>query len=132
MSAEPSEEQPRPIIRITKKKIIAAGHHGGSWKVAYADFVTAMMAFFLVMWIVSMDQATKEEIQDYFNNPFSASTSKAGISKMAMGGTNPISIGSGMGLSARRTGVSFPWSFSGIIWSKRRIRSRQRLSLSRA
>lgn len=101
MSAEPSEEQPRPIIRITKKKIIAAGHHGGSWKVAYADFVTAMMAFFLVMWIVSMDQQTKEEIQDYFNNPFSASTSKAGISKMAMGGTNPISIGSGMGLNAK-------------------------------
>ena len=100
MSDESTEGQ-RPIIRITKKKVIAGGHHGGAWKVAYADFVTAMMAFFLVMWLISMDQQTKEEIQEYFNNPFSASTSKAGISKMAMGGTNPVSIGSGVGLNAK-------------------------------
>lgn len=57
----------RPII-IKKKKIIAAGHHGGAWKVAYADFVTAMMAFFLLMWLLN---ATSEEqrqgIAAYFN-----------------------------------------------------------------
>ncbi len=57
----------RPII-IKKKKIIAAGHHGGAWKVAYADFVTAMMAFFLLMWLLN---ATTEEqrqgIAAYFN-----------------------------------------------------------------
>lgn len=60
-------EQVRPII-IKKKKIMAAGHHGGAWKVAYADFVTAMMAFFLLMWLLN---ATTEEqrkgIADYFN-----------------------------------------------------------------
>ncbi|MCX6365913.1 MAG: OmpA family protein [Armatimonadetes bacterium] len=102
MSADPSEEQLRPIIRITRKKVIVAGHHGGSWKVAYADFVTAMMAFFLVMWIVSMDQAIKEEIAEYFNNPPSASVqSKAGISNLSMGGKSPVSIGVGVGLNAK-------------------------------
>src|SRR5690242_15531618 len=48
---------------------MAAGG-GGSWKVAYADFVTAMMAFFLVMWICSQDQQTRESVQHYFNEPF--------------------------------------------------------------
>jgi chemotaxis protein MotB len=82
-----------PVIRIVKKKIIAGGHHGGSWKVAYADFVTAMMAFFLVMWIISMDQPVREKIQDYFNDPSSASITKAGISKLASGGKNPVASG---------------------------------------
>ena len=59
----------RPIIVVRKKRHAHAGHHGGAWKVAYADFVTAMMAFFLVMWIISMDQSTREQIQDYFNDP---------------------------------------------------------------
>lgn len=59
----------RPIIIIKKKKkVIGGGHHGGAWKVAYADFVTAMMAFFLLMWLLN---ATTEEqrkgIADYFN-----------------------------------------------------------------
>jgi len=46
-----------PII-IKRKKVIAAAHHGGAWKVAYADFVTAMMAFFLLMWLLG---ATNEK-----------------------------------------------------------------------
>ena len=45
-------EQTPPIIIRRVRKTAGAGHHGGSWKVAYADFVTAMMAFFLVMWLV--------------------------------------------------------------------------------
>ncbi len=48
---------------------MAAGG-GGSWKVAYADFVTAMMAFFMVMWICSQDQQTREAVAHYFNEPF--------------------------------------------------------------
>jgi flagellar motor protein MotB len=48
---------------------MAAGG-GGAWKVAYADFVTAMMAFFLVMWIVSLDQKIKEAIAHYFSDPY--------------------------------------------------------------
>jgi chemotaxis protein MotB len=57
-----------PII-IKKKKAHAHAHHGGSWKVAYADFVTAMMAFFMVMWIMGLSDDAKAQIQGYFNDP---------------------------------------------------------------
>jgi flagellar motor protein MotB len=50
-----------------------AGKSGGAWKVAYADFVTAMMAFFLVMWICGQDQKIKRAVSYYFTDPFSAS-----------------------------------------------------------
>jgi chemotaxis protein MotB len=57
-------------IRVIKKKRgHGGGHHGGAWKVAYADFVTAMMAFFLVMWIVGLNSAVKEAIAAYFQDP---------------------------------------------------------------
>lgn len=60
----------KPIIIIKKKKGGEShGHHGGAWKVAYADFVTAMMAFFLVMWLMAADEETKASISNYFNNP---------------------------------------------------------------
>jgi flagellar motor protein MotB len=49
---------------------VAGKGGGGSWKVAYADFVTAMMAFFLVMWICAQDQQTRESVSHYFNEPF--------------------------------------------------------------
>lgn len=63
-----ADEQNTTIV-IKKIKKGGHGHHGGAWKVAYADFVTAMMAFFLVMWIVGMSQPAKEGIQRYFNDP---------------------------------------------------------------
>lgn len=50
------------------------GHHGGAWKVAYADFVTAMMALFLVLWLVSQDQKIKDAVQRAFTHPFSSMT----------------------------------------------------------
>jgi chemotaxis protein MotB len=56
-----------PIIKKIKK-VQGAGHHGGAWKVAYADFVTAMMAFFLLMWLISTtSDEQKEGIADYFD-----------------------------------------------------------------
>lgn len=62
-----NEPEPRPII---VKKIIAeahGGHHGGAWKVAYADFVTAMMAFFLLMWLLgATTEKQRKGIADYF------------------------------------------------------------------
>jgi chemotaxis protein MotB len=57
-----------PIIKKVKKGH-GGGHHGGAWKVAYADFVTAMMAFFLVMWIVGLNQAVKQSVAAYFKDP---------------------------------------------------------------
>jgi chemotaxis protein MotB len=55
-------------------------HHGGAWKVAYADFVTAMMALFLVLWLTSQDQRIRDAVERAFNHPFSSPTpSQAGI-----------------------------------------------------
>lgn len=58
-----------PVIIIRKKRAAHAGHHGGAWKVAYADFVTAMMAFFLVMWLAGSNQEIKEQVAGYFRDP---------------------------------------------------------------
>jgi chemotaxis protein MotB len=60
---------PRPIVIIKRVKKVAGGHHGGAWKVAYADFVTAMMALFIVLWLMSADKEVREEISAFFNNP---------------------------------------------------------------
>jgi chemotaxis protein MotB len=56
------------IIIIKRKKVSHDGHHGGAWKIAYADFVTAMMAFFLVMWLINAsNEETKAAVASYFN-----------------------------------------------------------------
>jgi len=62
------ENTEQPIIK-KKKKGGHHGHHGGAWKVAYADFVTAMMAFFLVMWILGLSDATKKGVAQFFTEP---------------------------------------------------------------
>lgn len=75
------------IVIVVKKRKKKGGHHGGSWKVAYADFVTAMMAFFLVMWIVGMDSDVKDVVEGYFNNPI-------GFRQAYGSGITPVSQGS--------------------------------------
>jgi chemotaxis protein MotB len=65
MSAKHAE----PVIIIKKKGGHGHGHHGGAWKVAYADFVTAMMAFFLVMWLVGQAPEVKAGVAGYFRDP---------------------------------------------------------------
>ncbi|HVY34319.1 MAG TPA: flagellar motor protein MotB [Caulobacteraceae bacterium] len=68
----------RPIIIKKVKKVVGGGHHGGAWKVAYADFVTAMMAFFLLMWLINVTSPDqKRGIADYFA-PASVSASTSG------------------------------------------------------
>ena len=57
------------IFIIKRKKGGHGGHHGGAWKVAYADFVTAMMALFIVLWLMSADKEVQESVSAYFNNP---------------------------------------------------------------
>ena len=64
----------RPII-IVKKKVGHGGHHGGAWKVAYADFVTAMMALFIVLWLMNSSKQVQEAVGGYFKDP-------SGTSKM--------------------------------------------------
>lgn len=58
----------RPII-IIKKKVGHGGHHGGAWKVAYADFVTVMMALFIVLWLLNTSKPVREAIAGYFRDP---------------------------------------------------------------
>lgn len=65
----------RPIV-IKRIKKVAGGHHGGAWKIAYADFVTAMMAFFLLMWLLSSaSQSTLHGISEYFKTPLKVAMS---------------------------------------------------------
>ena len=74
---------PKPRRRVKKAKG-HGGHHGGAWKVAYADFVTAMMALFLVLWLVSQaDQKLKEAIANYFRSPGVFDTLQGGILSQA-------------------------------------------------
>jgi chemotaxis protein MotB len=80
------EKTNRPIIFVKKKKHGEHAHHGGAWKVAYADFVTAMMAFFLLLWLLNVTtEEQKQGIAQYFT-PDSASKSQSG-SGMILGGT---------------------------------------------
>ena len=60
------DKQPIIVKKIIKK---GGGHHGGAWKVAYADFVTAMMALFIVLWILGQDQEVKDAVSGYFRDP---------------------------------------------------------------
>ena len=82
-----AKAQGAKIIIVKKVKKGGHAHHGGSWKVAYADFVTAMMAFFMVMWILGMDQNVRKAIEGYFANPI-------GFKKGYSAGSSPISAGS--------------------------------------
>jgi chemotaxis protein MotB len=63
------DDHQTPVRIIVKKKKGHGGHHGGAWKVAYADFVTAMMALFIVLWIVGQSNAVKQAISMYFKDP---------------------------------------------------------------
>ncbi len=58
-----------PIIVIKKITIAAPGAHGGSWKVAFADFMTALMSFFLLMWLLGQSDQVKKNVSDYFSTP---------------------------------------------------------------
>ena len=88
----------RPILIKKVKKVSGGGHHGGAWKVAYADFVTAMMAFFLLMWLINAtDPQQKKGIAEYFA-PASVSETTSGsggiLGGTALGDDGPKSSGS--------------------------------------
>lgn len=72
------DDSKRPII-IKRKKVIAGGHHGGAWKVAYADFVTAMMAFFMLMWLLNATTDNQRKgLADYFSPTIALSRASGG------------------------------------------------------
>jgi chemotaxis protein MotB len=92
------------VVRRLRKGAAHEAHHGGAWKIAYADFVTAMMAFFLLMWLLgSTSQYDKEGIEDYFNTPLS--TLLGG--KEGTGAARPSVVqGGGRDASDSRPGVA--------------------------
>ena len=67
----------KPPIIVIKKKGGHAGHHGGAWKVAYADFVTAMMALFIVLWLLNSSKKIQDAVGGYFRDPM-GTAEKAG------------------------------------------------------
>ena len=80
-----SDEALRPIIIKKKKVISGGGHHGGAWKVAYADFVTAMMAFFMLMWLLNATtEKQRKGLADYFSPTIA-------IARVSGGGTGAFS-----------------------------------------
>lgn len=90
----------QPIIKKVIKKA-GHGHHGGAWKIAYADFVTAMMAFFLLMWLLgTTDEVTKKGIAEYFQNPYAVSLNGG----EGVGDRTAIIQGGGTDLSAKDAG----------------------------
>src|SRR5271163_996116 len=80
-------DKSRPVI-IIRKKSGHGGHHGGAWKVAYADFVTAMMALFIVLWLLNSSKQIQVAVGGYFKDP--TGTSKKVGSNMAGAGENFI------------------------------------------
>jgi chemotaxis protein MotB len=94
MAGKQKTDEKRPIV-IKKSKRSGEGHHGGSWKVAYADFVTAMMAFFLLMWLLNSTSAEQREgIAEYFEpTPMEVSSNQSGAGGV-MGGLTVTSEGS--------------------------------------
>ena len=111
-AAEPhgmQRKNERPIIIVKRKKKGGHGHHGGAWKVAYADFVTAMMAFFLVMWLVTaVSKEQRAAIFDYFKNPSMepGKSVKPAPGQMGPGGASTSPINLGGGLDAMRPAIT--------------------------
>jgi chemotaxis protein MotB len=83
----------RPII-VIKKIVSHGGHHGGAWKVAYADFVTAMMSLFIVLWLLNTSPQIKKAVAGYFNDPSSSGKQ-----------TGTLTLGSGESISIDRQNV---------------------------
>jgi chemotaxis protein MotB len=83
----------RPII-VIKKKASHGGHHGGAWKVAYADFVTAMMSLFIVLWLLNTSPQIKKAVAGYFNDPSSSGNQ-----------TGTLNLGSGESISIDKQNV---------------------------
>ena len=93
MAGDSKKLQPIIIKRIKKG---GHGTHGGAWKIAYADFVTAMMAFFLLMWLLgSTTEGDRKGIADFFNSPLKVSLKiRLPVARITKPSTMPVGFGS--------------------------------------
>src|SRR6187399_173955 len=93
-AAAPGEEPRQEIIIVRRNHDHDEGHHGGVWKIAFADFMTAMMCFFLVMWLINAaNEQTKAAVASYFNpvKLIDRNSSRKGLDDI---GDGPNAIGS--------------------------------------
>ncbi len=87
-------EPPAPII-VKKVTVVAAGHHGGAWKVAYADFVTAMMAFFLLLWLLgATTEDQRKGLADYFTPTLVKTKEQSAGADGVLGGSSLVDVDS--------------------------------------
>jgi chemotaxis protein MotB len=84
----------QPIV-VIRKKGGHGGHHGGAWKVAYADFVTAMMSLFIVLWLMNSSEKIKKAVAGYFNDPKGTAT-LMGTTLSGTGETIPVAASTSM------------------------------------
>ena len=105
------DDNKRPII-VRRRKVVAAGHHGGAWKVAYADFVTAMMAFFMLMWLLNATtDKQRKGLADYFS-PSVALSKVSGGGDGALGGrsmsadSSRVQLGRGGIVASQKNGTT--------------------------
>ncbi len=88
MASKAGSNLPPPII-VKKITVVAAGHHGGAWKVAYADFVTAMMAFFLLLWLLgATTEDQRKGLADYFTPTLVKTREQSAGSNGLLGGSS--------------------------------------------
>ncbi len=88
-----SKRDSKSVTIIRREEVVQGGHHGGAWKVAYADFVTAMMAFFLLMWLLNATtEAQRRGLADYFSPSASVSVQRSGTGR-PLGGQSPFEDG---------------------------------------
>ncbi|MBJ6122118.1 flagellar motor protein MotB [Sphingomonas mollis] len=98
----------RPIV-IRRVKKIVGGHHGGAWKVAYADFVTAMMAFFLLLWLISNpDKQRQKGLAEYFSPSSATSLSQTTDASSSISGVSGMPGAGGHGRRAQSESVQAP------------------------
>ena len=96
-----AKNKAKGITIIRREEVVEEGHHGGAWKVAYADFVTAMMAFFLLMWLLNATtEAQRRGLADYFAPSASVSVQRSGTGR-PLGGASPFT--EGLAISDRGT-----------------------------
>ena len=94
MATRAGSNLPAPII-VKKITVVAAGHHGGAWKVAYADFVTAMMAFFLLLWLLgSTSEDQRKGLADYFTPTLVKTKEQSAGSDGLLGGSSLTDVDS--------------------------------------
>lgn len=132
--SNPPKQAPLVVVRRRKGEDHDA-HHGGAWKIAYADFVTAMMAFFLLMWLLgSVSKYDKQGIEDYFNTPLSTLLSggkdgQAPRPSVVQGGgrdmTNPAPA---IVTQAQPVPASSPAALAGIVDTQKLERLKAKLS----